>query len=129
MAHNSHQPVPDRLKAYTVHHDPIVGEAKKCKNVKVFWKDADSGELCKKGECTWEQPIAFDGDARKVDAALLNGSTIKIQGQSNIYQAQVDSGSSESVVALTYIAREDGSSCRDRPRKVDLELPTLETAS
>ena len=53
----------------------------------------------------------------------------KIQEQSNIYQAQVDSGSSESVVTLTYTAREDGSTCRKRPRKVDLELPTLETAS
>ena len=43
--------------------------------------------------------------------------------------AQVDSGSSESVVTLTHIAREDGSTCRNRPRKVDLQLPTLETAS
>jgi hypothetical protein len=123
----SRQPVPDRLKAYTVHR--IVGKAKKGKKVKVFWKDADSGELCKEDACTWEQPNAFDGDAGKVDAAQLNGSVIKIQEQSIIYQAQVDSGSNESVVTLTYIAREDGATCRKRPRKVDLELPTLETAS
>ena len=81
----------------------IVGKAKKGKKVKVFWKDAGSDELCKKDECTWEQPTAFDGDAKKVDAAQPNGSTIKIQEQSNIYQAQVDSGSSESVVTLTYV--------------------------
>ena len=91
--------------------------------------EADSRELCKQDECTWEQPTAFDGDAGKVDAAQLNGSTIKIQEQSNVYRAQVDSGSSESIVTLTYTAREDGSTCRKRPRKVDLELPTLETAS
>ena len=30
---------------------------------------------------------------------------------------------------MTYTARGDGSTCRKRPRKVDLELPTLETAS
>ena len=66
----------------------------------------------------------------KADASKLNDCTITVKEQSNIYTATVKATTNTSIVEVTYTRRADGPQvCRKRPRKIDLELGSLEATS
>ena len=62
----------------------------------------------------------------------MNGCTITIKEQSNIYTGTIKatSNNNTSIAEVTYTGRADGPQvCRKQPRKVDLELVPLEATS
>ena len=50
--------------------------------------------------------------------------------QSSVYTATLKATKNNSIAEITYTGRADGpQACRKRPRKINLELPALETSS
>ena len=121
---------PPRKKSYIVHM--IVGKQKQRHMKKVFWKDADTGALCPKDDCTWTEPKAFDGDAGRLQAEWLEGAKITLEEQGTIYTATVTKASTVNASGffVEYCTNAaTNKKTKKKARWVDLELPPAEKTS